>query len=875
MRALLRTPVLLAALSPIAIPTSTQAQFRLGPYDDSVPEPQEVVGNHFRVWFTPHHLLSRYLEEVTAASPRVALDTVAMTFERREVFMAIVTSPENHARLDEIQAMARRVADPRGATTEELERAVRDLPAIVWLGFNVHGGEASGAEAAIALIYQLAAGQDEETRMILDSTVVLIDPLQNPDGHERHVQDVMRKRGVPNGFGVPGISTVPGAMIHGGSWPGSRTSHWLFDLNRDWFIHSHPETRGRVAAMTDWWPHTAVDLHEMGSSSTYFFAPPMEPVNKNVHSSIEKWWDMYAAANAAAFDIGGWSFFRREGYDEFYPGYGVSWPILTGAVGMTYEQASSRGGAIRRSDGTVMTLNDAMLHHFTAAFTTALTTARHRAERVRDYIEFRQTAITDSERAPMRFVVIGRDAQGRADSLAAKLLSNAIELHRLSTDASVRSATDYLTGTNGPATFSAGDYVVDLAQPQGRLARALLEPEAELDSSFIAAELESRRTGRGDRFYDVTGWSLPYLFRVPAWWTGATVGPLEPVTSVMRETHEPPAEGRYGYAFEAGSDWATRLLSRLLADSIRVWYAPRSFAANGTDFPKGAFLVRTQGNGSRIHDYMRGNTFGYGPIVPLSSAMVDEGTDLGSNSVFFVRPPRVALVGGDPVSGNSFGYAWHTLDMRMRYPITTVELGSIAGMLDEFDVVILPSASAGGINGALGDGGRSQLTSWIRRGGVLITIDASTSWLAAEQTGLSRYRLRRDTVRADSTAGAPLPANVPGAIIRAHGDTLSWLLAGVNTPDVPVLVNSGRIYETPRDIRAGEVVLRYAPLPALRISGYLWPEVPERLAETPYMWTERVGRGRIIAFAGDPNFRDMWRGLYPLFANAVLLGASR
>src|SRR5690606_33692990 len=196
-------------------------------------------------------------------------------------------------------------------------------------------------------------------------------------------------------------------------------------------------TRARVGVFLNWTPHVAVDLHEMGSNSTYFFAPPMEPVNKNVHESIQRWWDIYAAANAAAFDAQGWSYFRREGYDEFYPGYGVSWPILTGAVGMTYEQASSSGGAIRRSDGTILTLRDAASHHYTAAWATVLVTAQRARDRVRDYAAFRQSAVTDAQRGAMRGVAIARDAQGRADSLVVRLRENGIAVAALDPGASL------------------------------------------------------------------------------------------------------------------------------------------------------------------------------------------------------------------------------------------------------------------------------------------------------------------------------------------------------------------------------------------------------------------------------------------------------
>ena len=842
-----------------------------GGFDPAVPAPHTVLGHEVGERFTPHHLLSRYFEQVAALSPRVRLDTLGHTFEGREVLLAVVTSEANHARLDRILAAAQRVADPREATAAELDAAVRELPGVVWLGYTVHGGEASGVEAGIALLYQLAAGTDAETRTVLDSTVVLIDPVQNPDGHERHVQDVMRMRGA---FGVP---ATPGAMIHAGTWPGPRTSHYFFDLNRDWFIHSHPETRARVSSMLEWWPHVAVDLHEMGSSSTYFFAPPMEPINQNVDATVRKWWQIYAESNAAAFDGFGWSFFTREGYDEFYPGYGVSWPILTGAAGMTYEQASSSGGAIRRTDGTVMTLHDAAHHHYTAAWATILTTARRRTERVQDFLSFRQSAVMEAERGAMRSIIIARDAQGRADSLAAKLLSNGIEVGVLRAATDVRTATRFPLAEAGPLRAQAGSYVIDLAQPQGRLAKALLEPDARLDSTFIAEELEGRRTGQGNRFYDVTAWSLPYLFRVQAWWTGTPVGPVDAVTNVEPESFPAPAAARYGYAFEAGSEASIRMLALLLTDSVRTWYAPRRFVTGGVELAHGAFLVRAAANDSTVHEIVRRHAGASGArVTGVASALVDDGTDLGSNSVFYVRPPRIALAGGPPVNGNSFGFAWFALDQRIGYPATSLPVSALGGsVLDEFDVLIVPSASAGGLDGTLGEGGRNRIAQWVRNGGLLVTLDGATAWLATERLGLSRFRLRRDSVRADSAGGAPLDAGVPGAIVRTHGDTLSWLMAGVRSEDVPVLMNTDRIYTAPSDLRAGEIVLRHAPLPALRIAGYLWPEIPDRLAETPWLWTESVGSGRIIGFAGDPNFRDLWRGLLPLFANAVLMGASQ
>lgn len=867
---------LLLATVLVVAPAAVQAQHALGQhgqYDPAVPTPATVLGYELGERFTPHHMIVRYAETLARVSPRIRLDTLGRSFEGRELVLAFATSEANQQRLPTIRSEGARLADPRGASGGELDAIIGRMPVVVWLGYTVHGNEASGVEAALGMLYQLAAGQDAATRAILDSTLLLIQPVQNPDGHERHVQDVLRMRTqCPGCYDGADLPTTTAALVHQGNWPGPRGSHYGFDMNRDWFILSHPETRAHVQVFNDWTPHVAVDLHEMGSSSTYFFAPPMDPVNKNVHGSIEKWWNIFAAANAAAFDPHGWSFFRREGYDEFYPGYGVSWPILTGAVGMTYEQASSGAGAVRRTDGTLMTLRDAASRHYTASFATALTAAQRRTERLHDFVEYRRSAVTDPQ-GGWRSIVIGQDGQGRADSLAAKLLANGIEVQRLQRATTVGGAQRYGRGT-GSLALPAGSYVVDLAQPQGRLAKALLEPEAVLDSTFIREELESRRTGQGNRFYDVTAWSLPYTFRVDAAWVRGTVGPTEPVRSLAPAAHPLPPESRYGYAFEPGSETAVRLLGALLRDSVRVWHAARSFRTGPHDFPRGAFIVRVASNEPSVHEKVRRHVQASGArVVALASAMVDAGTDLGSNSVRFIPAPRVALVGGTGVFGQTFGFAWYALEQRLQYPVVPISINALGtAALNDFDVVILPPA--GGLNDLLGERGRQRLSTWVRDGGVLITLAGASDWAADKDSGISRFRVRRDTVRADSAGGAPLPAQGTGAILRVHADTLSPLLAGVHQSELAVLMNSGTVIEAPKDLRAGEVVLRYAPQPQLRLAGYLWPEMPERLAGTPYLWTERLGSGRLIAFTGDPNWRDMYRGLLPVFANAVLLGGS-
>jgi hypothetical protein len=880
MTVLVRVSALLVAawcVTPSVAPLQAQHRYNpTGSFDPSVPTPRQVLGYEVGDRFTPHHVVHRYFEQLARASDRARLDTLGYTTEGREVLLLTVTSSANAAKLDDIKRQAEAAAYPDRTPDAALRAMTARMPSVVWLGYTVHGNEASGTEAALATAYQLVAGTDAETRMLLDSLVVLIDPIQNPDGHERHAQDVMRARSV---FGVP---STPGTLAHQGSWPGPRTSHYYFDLNRDWFIHSHPETRARITAFYQWWPHVAVDLHEMGSNSTYFFAPPMAPVNKHVAPQVLAWWDIYAAGNAAAFDRFGWPYFRREGYDEFYPGYGVSWPILNGAVGMTYEQASSGAGAIRRRDGTVLTLRDAAHHHYTTSIATLRVTAERRAARVQDYIATRRLPLTTPGRGVLRTVAITRDAQGRADSLIARLLSNRVQVQRTDRELTL-SGTRYGRSGSALVRVPAGSYLIDIAQPQGMLAAALLEPDAPLDSSFIAEELEGRRTGQSSRFYDITAWSLPLVHKVDAWWSNSAVSGGTVITTVPARDNTGVSTGasgtavraRHGYAFAPGSDASIRLLAALLQDGVSIVYAQKAFRIGTARFPQGAFIARVDGNDSTVHARVVQHAAAAGAdVVPLATAAVDEGTDLGSNSVVPVNAPRVALFGGAPVNGNSYGFTWYQFDQRIAYPTAGITADAITGgILSEFDVLVIPSAPAAGVDRALGDAGRDELQRWVRRGGVLITLENATQWLASERSGLSRFRPSA-ALRDSGAQGAPLPLNNPGAIGRAVADTLSPLLAGIRDMEWPVPINGDRVFAAPRDVRPGEVVLRFAPAAQLRMAGYLWPESPNRLAGTPYLFTERVGSGRVIGFSGDPNYRDLWRGLLPLFANAVFLGSS-
>jgi hypothetical protein len=364
-------------------------------YDPDIPTLEEVAGHDFYEEITPPAQVVAYLEALTRAAPdRARLIRTGRTWEGRPTVMLVIGSRERMARLEEIQDDLRRLGDPRGLSDAEADELVGSLPVVSALVHGVHGNEASSSGAAMAEAYHLLAARGDDTvDRIIGESLVLIDPMQNPDGRARFIlQNTMGR--------ARWADADPLAAEHDEPWPGGRVNHYLFDLNRDWFAQTQPETRGRVAALLAFMPHVVVDLHEMGGNSTYYFPPNAVPGNTWTTEAQKDLLDVFGEANANAFDRRGFAYFNRDTYDAFYPGYGVSWPMAQGAIGATYEQASARGLVYRRSDGRLLTYGDGVLHHFTAALQTLDTAARNRERIVRTFLEFRRSAVAMGRSGP-------------------------------------------------------------------------------------------------------------------------------------------------------------------------------------------------------------------------------------------------------------------------------------------------------------------------------------------------------------------------------------------------------------------------------------------------------------------------------------------
>jgi hypothetical protein len=898
-------PFLAALLAPLAAQTPTPQLspverpfdfYTRGPYRAVVPRPSEVLGYEMGEFYANYGAFERLLRVYAErAADRMRVFPTGRTHELRPMHVLAISSPANLARLDAIKAANQRLADPRQTIAPaELDRLIANQPVIVWLGYNIHGDEAAGTEAAMQVLYQLLASDEPALRAILDRVVVIMNPCQNPDGRERFVTWY-------NAHGIGRPETFAYEKENPWNVQG-RLNHYYFDLNRDMLVTSQAESRNTGAAFLEWLPQVAADHH--GETKEYFFPPAALPINPNLpRSTFETWLDRFGRGNAAAFDQQGWLFYVRDVFDVFYPGYWDSWPSLHGATGMTYETSGGgkRGRNYRRDDDTIMTLRAAIAKHFTASLATLATAAEHREARLRDFRQHFVDALAAGRAGDVQqfFLPPGRDPHRTAE-LVRVLLRNGVEVRRAGGSFAIPAAQDYHGSEPAARTLPAGTYIVDLAQPRGRMAKALLERDTPQDAAFIQRQEEkrARNRARGDNvpedeyeFYDITAWTLPLTFGVEAYWTAT---PVEVTGELLRAVNPPPPptlpRARSAYVFSPDNEASLKLALRLLGEGYRLATAVRPLHAGEREFIRGSLIARVERNPDSLHERIRVLATELGAAVhPVDSAFTTAGiTGIGSESTYSLRPPKVAVLAGEPTSPLSYGALRFLLEQTYAVDYVPISVSALKAVrLAEFNVIVLPSGSASRYEALLGEGGIAKLHRWAEDGGTLICLGGASVFAAADDRGWTGAKLvkedkpkngdvkkddekksEKDEAKKDEEDETePLP--VPGAILRATVNHDHFLSFGYEDAALPVLVNTDAFY---KKTDTGSNVLTFEG-ENLRLSGYIWPGNTERLIrDTTALIDEPVGDGRIVLFADEPGYRQIWHGTTRMFINAILYG---
>jgi hypothetical protein len=775
-------------------------------HDPAIPSPEQVLGFPLGAHPLRHAEVVTYLEALAEASPRVRLIRNGKTHEGRALITALVTDEQHMERLGEILQAYASLADPRLDHPAELE----DLPVCVWLGACVHGDEISGTEAALEVLYHLAAGRDTATQELRQRLLVLVEPLQNPDGRDRAVSGWQSLAGA-----VPDADDQ--SLRHEGYWSRGRTNHYFFDLNRDWILATQPETVARLQLITSWNPHVIIDAHEMGSQATFLFSPPREPYNPLVTDLEHRWWDIFAADNAAAFDREGWPYYTGDWHEEWYPGFATSWAAGIGAVGLLHEQARTDGARVARLDGSVLTFRESIQHQLVALLSNLTTAAAHRAELIRSFREVRRREFDGSEAA---FVILPQGQPDRARAIVRGLLAQKIEVYRAVRDVDGEELTCYWADAREKATIPSGALVVPARQPYRRLIETFLAFDPQMDAEFLRTERRRLESEGRSRLYDVTGWSVSAASGLPVYRVERM--PTRDLERLERADQVFTAPGgvvhtgtTYGYLIDGSDDRCLAALARLWDAGCAVQAALESFTLAGQTYPRGTLLIRRDLNQDVQVRMVDGCAVGFGlpseghpldtaipaagtdplvavlesvaartgvTVVGVTTALCEDGPDLGSPRFRQLWAPRIAVAAGEVIDWTSYGAVAWVLDHEMSLAMTPLSVRSLAEAdLTRYDVLVLPSAWGGpeGFGRALGPEGLRRLRSWVYDGGTLVASGSAAAFVADTSSDLGSVHLRRQMLAEIAARAARLSAPGPAApgspaptAARSRGDIL-------------------------------------------------------------------------------------------------------
>ena len=834
----------IALIALLVLSTSALAQ---------VPTPEQFLGYPLGDRFTPWSRIVEYFNTLAKSSNLITVQQFGETYEHRPLMLAVLTSPENRAKLDQIRQNMISLSD-RNTTPAGAAEIARSTPAIVWLAFGVHGNESSSAEASMQVASTLI-----HDPAILNNVVVIIDPLENPDGRERYITWYTRTRGAaadPN----------PDSFEHTEPWPGGRYNHYLIDMNRDWAAGSQQETRFREAEYRKWYPQVFVDFHEMSSNSTYFFPPVTKPVNTNIARESEKWFDVFGRANANAFTQHNWAFFVSDRYDFFYPGYGDIWPTFHGAVGLTYECAGGpRGGtAYARDDGTVLTLADRVARHYTTGITTVRTAAAHTA----DLLQFTYNVLHNSDIPANTYLI--PPTSPNFQPLVDLLRFQQVDMSMLGGPATVRATrTDADAAEN--RTFPAGTVVVSTRQPIGGFVNTLLERNAVFSPGYLEEQRKKTQADEENDFYDITSWSLPLAMNVETYVTNV------PVAADLRPYARPAAapfrSAAYGYAIDGNDPNLYRAEGQMIRDGVRFNVSDDVVMVGDRTLARGSIIVLKGVNGQTLDAALQRIAADVGvTVVPLESGWMG-GRAFGSENIHIVREPKIALVGGSGVSATSYGMLWHTFDIEVPVPHSNLSLDAFRNAdLSRYNVIVLPDG--GGYADRMNKRAIENLQNFVRNGGTVVAIRGASAFLRSKDVDMSKLKpWEAPKPKGDDKTPVDERYNdyaIPGATFRTTMNDRSYLTFGLTHPPYVLIEGSNAFTPVSHAVDNVVTIAKENPLAA----GVAWPESLDRIKGSAYMVAEPYGRGQVITFADDPHYRMFWRGTLPLFMNAVIYSPS-
>ena len=903
-----------------------------GTYSDAVSDPAMFLGFEAGQRVANPAQITAAIRAWQGQSDRLKVIEYAQTHEGRPLFAVFISSPKNLARLDDIEAQINKLADARTLNNTQANAIIESLPAVAWMAYSIHGNETSGADAALASIYHLIASTDDDTASMLDNMIVVIDPMMNPDGRARFAKSLEQYRGT-----APNVDDQ--SLLHTGDWPFGRTNHYFFDLNRDFFLLTQPETQGRVALINSWRPQLIIDGHEMGSQSTFLMGPPREPLNANIDKDLQKWARVFSEEQGAAFDDRAWRYFTGEWFENWYPGYS-NYAEYRGSMHILYEQSRMAEDGVRRPEGTVQTYMESVHHQFVSTLANLASLETHSQAMYRDYWDGRKYNVSSkSEFAHRSYVFLANENHGRMNALVDRLEAQGIELFTNKSPIKVDSAITQLGEPKKQFEIPAGSLIVPNRQPDAPLIAAILEFDADVKKSVLIEERQRTLRDGSSLMYDTTAWNFSMMFGLPS----VTVPTHLSKGLSPWQSHTPSqsvdAEA-IAWAVSGEDDRSVAFAARLMEQGVKVRVIDKATSLSDQALPRGTVFVTAMDNPKSEN------------LVELISAeatmlnidLVSVGSGYGAGDLpdwggahfRLLTRPQIAILSQQGFSSYDVGSSWWAIDTHLGIRHSQVDTAYLTrGDLRRYNTIVIP-------NGYRPMSGAEVrvLKEWVNQGGTLIAHDNSAAQIARDSgigkvrsvgdvldnaqdydIALQRERLSKsdaldiqrvtahhvsDAVDypweqgAKALSGDELKRReawqkrfMPsGAMVAGQVDTLHWMSFGSSEmlpllyENQPALMTKGsqqavvRVGVMTKDPNAREAqAINWSTVPeghalTVRMSGLIWPEAASRIANSAYVTRERVGKGQVILFSGQPNFRGSTRGVGRIWLNALVYGAG-
>lgn len=813
-------------------------------FDPAIPSPDDFLGYPVGDWHTRYDLIVKFYEKLDEVSDLAKLETIGYTHEQRPKIILTIASSQNMGQLESIRQQQVQLADPSQPKPD-----VSQMPAIVHLGYGVHGNEPSSAEAAILTAYWLLASQSELAQNLREQAVVHFDPTLNPDGRDRHSLWANSNKGFPP-------VADPLDREHNEAWPGGRTNHYWFDLNRDWLPLAHPESQVKVDWYHRWYPNVTTDFHEMGTNSTYFFEPTKPYGSENPvvpRKNYDEINPLFAKYFAKYMDEIGSLYWTKEVFDNSYPGYGSTYPDIHGGLGLVFETASSRGHLQASQRGDI-SFAFTIRNHVVNSLATLEASLDNRVF-MHDYLrEFFKSAVAEGAKDPAKNYVFGDEFDPSRNRLFLQfLLDHKIKVYENPENLS----------SNDQEFKKESSWIVPTNQPQYRMVRTMFEYEKEFADSV---------------FYDASAWTMAAAYGIP--FGAAPSADLgEEITEVKTPDYEFPSGKAYAYLLDWSDYFAPKMLYQLQEAGIHVEMINRPFTAQtqdgATEFSAGTLMIPMgfqKMNENQLQQKLAELAEkNHQQVFLVETGLNLKGIDLGSNLVGAVQKPKVIMLVGPGVSSYEAGEIWHLMDTKVGMPITKVNSDNFGRVnLFDYTTLILPSGNYNSISGAALD----HLKDWINRGGTVISFKNASLWL--NQQGITNETL----VESESTDPESLPfavrrdfegaKEVGGSIYLAQLDLTHPIAYGYHQDKLPVYRNTSIFVQPSKNKYLTPI--RYAENPHL--GGYISKDNLALLQQSAGVIISPAGRGRVIHFFDSPNFRGTWFGTNKLFFNSIFFGEA-